>query len=166
MKYAVIYSSPTGNTQMLAQAIQDTVQGECCYFGKPDTLLPTVDVLFVGFWTDKGTCDESIQNFLQSLEHQNIFLFGTAGYGGSQDYFEGILSRVKTHINDTNHIVGSFMCQGKMPLGIRKRYETLAQSQPETFLPMIENFDKALSHPSQDDLATLKEHLLHIKVKA
>lgn len=40
------------------------------------------------------------------------------------------------------------MCQGKMPMSVRQRYEQMAQKQPEKFIPMIENFDQALSHPS------------------
>ena len=35
------------------------------------------------------------------------------------------------------------MCQGKMPMSVRQRYEQMAQKQPEKFIPMIENFDQA-----------------------
>ena len=113
----------------------------------------------VGFWTDKGTCDESIQDYLKQLHHQKIFLFGTAGFGGSQDYFDSILKRVQTNIADDNQIVGQFMCQGKMPMSVRQRYEQMAQKQPDRFLPMIDNFDKALSHPNEQDLQSLIQQL-------
>ena len=49
------------------------------------------------------------------------------------------------------------MCQGKMPLSVRERYVKMKE-QPN-HMPnidaMIENFDKALSHPDADDLAKL-----------
>ena len=58
-----------------------------------------------------------------------------------------------------NTVIGSFMCQGKMPMSVRQRYENM-KKQP-LHLPnldaMIENFDKALSHPDADDLKRLKQ---------
>ena len=58
-----------------------------------------------------------------------------------------------------NTVIGSFMCQGKMPMSVRQRYENM-KKQP-LHLPnldaMIENFDKALSHPDADDLERLKQ---------
>ena len=39
--------------------------------------------------------------------------------------------RVKKNINDTNQILGYFYCQGKMPIGIRSRYEQLIKEHPE-----------------------------------
>ena len=51
------------------------------------------------------------------------------------------------------------MCQGKRQLAVRKRYEGM-KKQP-IHLPnldaLIENFDKALSHPDADDLERLKQ---------
>ena len=35
MRYAIVYSSVTGNTALLAQAIRETLPWEtCCYFGR------------------------------------------------------------------------------------------------------------------------------------
>ena len=54
---------------------------------------------------------------------------------------------------------GSFVCQGKMPMSVRQRYEDMKQ-QP-IHLPnldtMIENFDQALSHPDAEDMERLKQ---------
>ena len=58
-----------------------------------------------------------------------------------------------------NTVIGSFMCQGKMPLSVRQRYEGM-KKQP-IHLPnldaLIENFDNALSHPDAEDLERLKQ---------
>lgn len=48
MKYAVVYSSVTGNTEKLAEVIKNKV-GQC-YFGKPCDEAIEADVIFVGFW--------------------------------------------------------------------------------------------------------------------
>ena len=120
--------------------------------------LPTrlaAEKLYVGFWTDKGTCDESIAAFLRSITHQLVFLFGTAGFGGAPAYFEKILAAVKENISETATVTGSYMCQGKMPVSVRKRYESMEESAGRQ--AMLDNFDRALSHPDEQDLSALVE---------
>lgn len=154
MSYAIVYSSHTGNTALLAQTIRDTLpQENCVYFGVPDPSALTAETVYVGFWTDKGTCDTSIAQFLQSLTNQKVFLFGTAGFGGAAAYFEQILNRVKENLGDSTELIGTYMCQGKMPQPVRTRYEQMEEGPRRT--AMLENFDQALSHPNAEDLANL-----------
>lgn len=165
MKYAIVLSSKTGNTEILAERIKKTLSAhECNYFGDAEKAPLYADTIFVGFWTDKGTCDEEIVNYLNQLENQKVFLFGTAGFGGDTVYFNQILERVKENISRTNTIIGDFMCQGKMPIGILKRYERILQQNPEdeNMIRMIENFDNALLHPNEDDLANLSTKVLEV----
>ena len=51
------------------------------------------------------------------------------------------------------------MCQGKMPLSVRQRYENmkLENSQSLKIENLIKNFDKALSHPDKTDLKKLEK---------
>ena len=84
-----------------------------------------------------------------------MFLFGTAGFGGAPAYFEQILGRVKENLASGAEVVGTYMCQGKMPQVVRDRYEAMEDSPRRT--TMLENFDRALSHPDQGDLAGLKQ---------
>lgn len=160
MKYAVVYTSKTGNTKQLAEEIRNTLpSADCVYFGQPDDEALNADVLFVGFWTDKGDCDEAITAFLQKVEAQKVFLFGTAGFGGTTSYFDAILHRVSGHLHDSAQVIGTYMCQGKMPMSVRARYEKMLESPDHApNLPMmIENFDRALRHPDADDLAQLQK---------
>lgn len=155
MSYAIIYSSRTGNTAMLAEAIREALPcEECVYFGDPDEKALTAQTVYVGFWTDKGTCDEKTAQFLKSLTNQQVFLFGTAGFGGSSAYFEQILSRVKENLSGDVKVIGTYMCQGKMPQAVRTRYEAMPESPRRT--AMLENFNSALSHPNQEDLQLIK----------
>ncbi len=166
MKYSIVYNSPTGNTEMLANTIAKTLsQGQCMYFGgteeRTEERIEDSDILFVGFWTDKGTCDIKTAEFLKSLKNWKIFLFGTAGYGGDEAYFKQILESVKKNIDISNHIIGTYMCQGKMPLSVRHRYEKMIVDSTDSakIQGMIDNFDRALSHPDIDDCNRLKEQV-------
>lgn len=158
MSYAIVYSSPTGNTAMLAQTVREALpQAECCYFGEPDDQALSAKRIYVGFWTDKGTCDEQTARFLERLTDQQVFLFGTAGFGGAAAYFDQILGRVKEKLGPEVKVIGTYMCQGKMPPAVRRRYEAMEDSPRRT--AMLENFDKAVSHPDAQDLAQLKAAL-------
>ena len=141
MKYAIVFSSQTGNTKQLAEAVSSVLpQADLCFFGSP------------------SRCNQEITDFLKTLKGKEVFLFGTAGFGGSQEYFDKILSSVQKRLGASNTVIGTYMCQGKMPQSVRERYVKMKNSP----LPipnvdkMIENFDTAVSHPDETDLQKLK----------
>ena len=159
MSYSIVYSSRTGNTANLAQTIREALPAEdCIYFGGPDPKALEAETIYLGFWTDKGSCDEASAEFLKSLTGQRLFLFGTAGFGGVPAYFEQILDRVKSKLGSGVTVVGSYMCQGRMPMSVRERYMQMEESPRRT--AMLENFDAALNHPDAEDLTRLKAALL------
>lgn len=175
--YSIVFSSRTGNTAELAEAVREALQeGTCEYFGsvngddgfdgrgyagagcgRTSSAIPASETLFVGFWTNQGVADQATQKLLGQLRNRKVFLFGTAGFGGSEAYFQAILDKTKAFIDDSNTVIGTYMCQGKMPLSVRERYMKMKE-QPD-HMPnidtMIENFDKALSHPDAKDLEKL-----------
>ena len=105
---------------MLADAIYDVLPKENCdFYGNVKTQIPQSEMLYIGFWTDKGTADCDTLKLLQSLKNRKVFLFGTAGFGGSDEYFKKILSRVKQSLDLSSVVVGENMCQGKMPQSVR-----------------------------------------------
>ena len=72
MKYAIVYSSKTGNTAALADRLHDILPHEhCVYFGDTSHYSPDLgaDLIFAGFWTDKGSCDDRTRVFLKSLQN-------------------------------------------------------------------------------------------------
>lgn len=158
MKYAIVYSSRTGNTAALAQALRERLPAEdCVYFGPPGETIPAAELVFAGFWTDKGVCDEAASAFLKTLGDQKVFLLGTAGFGGGGAYFEQILSRVKALLAPSVVVVGTFLCQGRMPTAVLARYEAMLTQGGDTdrVRGMIENYHAAASHPDPQDLERL-----------
>ena len=161
MKYAVVFESRTGNTAKLAEHIKSLISPEnLVFFGKPSAYAAQADLIFVGTWTDKGTCCDEIAGFLKGLSGKQIFIFGTAGFGGSPEYFNVITSRIVKNIPSGNIIKGSYFCQGKMPQSVRTRYEAIEKADPVKAKPMLDNFDKALSHPDKKDIENLGKAVL------
>lgn len=150
MKTAIVYLSRTGNTELLAKAVREEAGDTCVYFGAPDAQALQADLIFAGFWTDKGTCGEELRALLEMLHGKTVAVFGTAGFGGSSEYFARLLSGVEKFIAGDNRVAEGFMCQGKMPLAVRERYVKMGNAQG------VENFDKAASHPNAEDLAAVR----------
>ena len=69
--YSIIFSSPTGNTRLLADAIRDALPEENCnYFGVSENADTQSDILFIGFWTDKGTADKATLDLLEKRHEE------------------------------------------------------------------------------------------------
>ena len=168
MDIAIIYSSNTGNTKIIAEAINEELQNEnIVYFGNATEEIPDADIYFIGSWTDKGSATEDIIEVLRKIKNKKIAYFGTAGFGGSEEYFKMLFERVKTNIDSSNEILGYFYCQGKMPMQVRARYEQMLDKTPEApkIKLSIENFDKALSHPDDSDINDAKSWVRNMLVQ-
>lgn len=115
------------------------------------------DVIFVGFWCDKGSCSTAVQHFLQGLAGKRVFLFGTCGFGESDEYFAQILDRVSAYLPADAQYIGGAMCQGKMGMGVKRRYEGMLEKDPENAQArmLIDNWNKAQSHPNEDDFSRI-----------
>ncbi len=165
-RYSIIFSSSTGNTKVLADAVREALPEEKCdYFGITGAEDLQSELIYVGFWTNMGNADNAALEVLAKLRGKKIFLFGTAGFGGSEEYFKSILADTKKAVDASNTIVGEYMCQGKMPQSVRERYMKMKEQpeHPDNLDMLIENFDRALSHPDADDLNRLKEAVKRVR---
>ena len=162
-KYAILFSSRTGNTRILAETIRAALpEEECEFFGEAGGEIPEAKTVYLGFWTDKGNADADTLALLRTLKNKRLFLFGTAGFGVDTAYFDAILARVQAVPDGSNTVIGTYMCQGKMPPSVRARYEAMRTlpAPPENLDALIENFDRARSHPDADDLDRLRAAVL------
>lgn len=161
MKYEIVFSSRSGNTEELAMAVKEAMPAEdCLYFGGPyGERNPEAQLVFAGFWTDKGCCNEDMGQWLLGLSGKKVFLFGTAGFGGSEEYFQAILKRVGEKLDRSNTQIGTYMCQGRMQEPVLKRYQAMLEQNPgdEKLMGMIDNYHQALAHPDREDKMRLRE---------
>lgn len=169
MEYGVYYESVTGNTEQLAQAVRRALPPQACnaFAFTPNAAEPLPELVFTGFWTDKGTCPPATQALLQSLHGRKIALFGTAGFG-SGDYFDGILQRVKSLTPADNHVLGGFLCPGGMPESTREKYAAMLESHPGDARAqgMLAAFDRAKGHPNAKDLEQMEAFAREMYAKA
>lgn len=142
--YAIVFSSKTGNTELLADTLHSCLpQAECCYFGNPNPAAMEADTLYVGFWTDTREKQmKALQTFFEAAAGKaGALLLVPLVLAAAKNIFNKILKTVQKDLHSSNTVIGSFMCQGKMPMSVRQRYENM-KKQP-LHLPnldaMIEN---------------------------
>lgn len=155
MDYMVVYSSKTGNTKKIATEIFSALPGMSKdmqnleeYRGKD------ADTFFVGFWTNRGSCEMSVIELMSNLHGKKIALFGTCGMGRDAEYYKTIEQKVSVWVPDDCEYLGTFLCQGKMPMQVREKYEiSMEDPKQEAWRKrMLQNFDEALLHPNEEDL--------------
>ena len=169
MKYVITFSSMSGNTAALVGRLHDLLPAESCvYFGdhSQEVAQLDADLFFVGFWTDRGSCDDKTRVFLKKLDGKTIVLFGTAGFGLGDDYFRQILDTAARDIPVSNTVVPGFMCQGKVGARSRAHFEALLAREPEndTYKKVLEACRAAESHPDDADFKRLDEWISHFDV--
>ena len=93
MNIKIIYESKTGNTKIIAESIQEACKeyGNVTFKNVEEVIKDNVndqavDLYFLGSWTDKGDCGAVMKEFCAELNNQNVAIFGTAGFGGSEEY--------------------------------------------------------------------------------
>lgn len=160
LDYLVLYCSETGNTKQVAFQIFSALPGQ-----NKDILgfqeireLPEAKTYFVGFFVNKGICSVEVLRFLEHLGGKNIALFATCGTNPAPEYKKKVENQVTVWIESDNTYLGMFLCQGKMPIQIRRKYENMRNQENQSRVEwMLANFDEAMLHPNEKDLETARK---------
>ncbi len=169
MQFEVLFVSQTGNTEKLAKAVFEAIPSKSKEIQRltRDTELDLAETYFIGFWTNHGTCSFEVLDYISELHGKNIALFGTCGIGSDAEYYQRISRQVSAFIPDDNQYLGTFLCQGKMPMSVRNKYEeALTRGDYDSCTrKMIRNFDEALLHPNQTDYEEAKKFVEGVMLK-
>lgn len=165
LDYVVLYCSETGNTKQVAFHIFAALPGQ-----NKDILnlrevehLPDAATYFVGFSVKKGTCSVEVIRCLEHLGGKNIALFATCGTKPTPEYKRKVENQATVWIESDNTYLGMFLCQGKMPIQIRHKYEHILTPENQSKVEwMMANFDEAMLHPNERDLETARQFALDI----
>lgn len=166
MKIGVLCESQTGNTLEVAKSIADEVASlhYGVYFMTADeaedvSLLPKVDFMFVCSWVDRTTWAPKIRPLISQLPCNDLAIVATAGWVKG-DYPNKIFDKMKEALPEKTKVHGTFICQGKMRESTRERYlsgkDWQHASTPEMIEIKVKNWDEALSHPDDEDLANAR----------
>lgn len=112
MKTVITYSSKTGNTKKVAEAIHLAIPNADL---KPvDELMDfNYDLIILGGWIDKGIFDQKALAVAEKIFDKKIAFFFTLGaYPDSQHAKECVFNITKLLEKNNNKVIGHYFCQG------------------------------------------------------
>ena len=117
MKALVVYSSRTGNTRKIAEAIAAVLPG-CEIHPVESAPAPEgYDLVAVGYWVDKGMPDAQAKAYLETVRDAKVALFGTLGAWPDSDHARDCIAQGEALVNAPerrNKVLGTYLCQGKV----------------------------------------------------
>ena len=156
MKACIIYSSCTGNTRKVAEAMAET-SGVPCFAVRNAPAPDDFDLLALGFWVRKGQPDARAQRYMERVRGKQVFFFGTLGAWPDSDHARRCLAATHALIEaGGNTVVDGFLCQGRV------NPQVIAASQRKGGHPMsaqrLARLREAERHPDAADLAAARLH--------
>jgi flavodoxin len=150
----VVYSSVTGNTKKLAEAVYEALPNDKEIFElgeSPD--LAGYDLVAVGFWFKSGKPNPETMEYLPKLGGKSAFIFATHGAPAEYDHVTQGMEEARGAAGGAK-ILGSFSCMGTVNPKVLEK----VRSMPEEKRPVwISRAEEAAGHPNDGDIRALKE---------
>ncbi len=160
MKSLVVYSSRTGNTKKVGEAIA-AVLPNCDIFAVEEA--PSTegyDFVALGYWVDKGMADAKCKAYIETISNATVGLFGTLGAYPDSDHAKECIVMSEALLTEPergNTVLGSFICQGKVDPKITEMMNKMA-SNPHPMTPERKaRLEEAAKHPNEEDCAKAQE---------
>jgi hypothetical protein len=150
MKTLVVYSSQTGNTKKLAEAVFQILPEEktLCHISQapnPDGF----DLVVLGFWLQAGKPDPKSSEYLAKLSDQHLFLLATHGAAADSEHAKEAMDIARS-IPSAARVIGQFNCPGEVnPAHLEKA----RRKDPQPV--WVKDAHKAVGHPDGGDIEGL-----------
>lgn len=163
MKILITYSSKTGNTEKIAQAIHKSIPTA--------DLLPiseivdlNYDLIFIGGWIDRANFDQTALTLAQQIFDKDVAYFFTLGAYPYSEHAKECIHNIETLLNNNNNnIIGGYFCQGAIDPKLISWFSTLPSDH--RMAPNDERkqrWEDAKSHPDHLDLSKATQFGLDI----
>ncbi len=156
MKCLVVYSSRTGNTKKVAEAIAAELTSGELYPVESAPDITGFDLVIAGYWVDRGMPDAAARAWLETVHDASVALFGTLGAWPDSDHAKSCMAAAETLLTTPerhNTVLGSWLCQGKIdPHVLEMMRKVAADAHPMT-PERIARIKEAEKHPDAADLA-------------
>jgi flavodoxin len=154
MKSLVVYSSQTGNTRKLAEAVFEALPGEKALYPVDEAPDPSdYGFIALGFWFMQGKPDPKSAEFLGRIGKKPLFLFATHAAAADSDHANQGMEMAKSLAIESD-IRGTYSCQGEASPKILEKASN--KPQPPVWLAQAPD---AVGHPNESDIEVLNHQL-------
>lgn len=158
--YALIYSSVTGNTRAVAEALKAVMPENTALLPIHKAPEPAAfDFLVLGFWVRKAAPDPRMLRYMEKVNGKDVAWFGTLAAWPDSPHAQEVRRNADAMLVG-NRILGDFLCQGRLEA---KRF---AASMNGKGHPLTEERKQRLleaaKHPNDADFAAAQGWLRDI----
>lgn len=165
----ILYSSLTGNTKSVAEAMASVMpEGTPCVPVKEAPAnLGDYDTVFVGFWVDRGTANKEAAKLIETLTNKHVVFFATLGMYADSEHARESIEKASGLLPNKESLVDGFVCQGKIdPKVIEMMYKMFPPGSAHGQSPERDALHKAAeTHPDEQDFANAKEFAKSVLAK-
>lgn len=167
MKSLVLWSSRTGNTKAVAQAIYDALPGDKDIIEEGrEKDVSGYDIIFVGFWGFRRGADMAARRTLSGLHNRKVAIYATAGTYPDSPAARDYLEAAAALLPKDSTCLGTFICQGRVhSFHVGKRSEHKAEVHPMT-PERLKRLQEAEKHPNEEDFKNAAAWALDMVEKA
>ncbi len=160
LKTLLVYSSRTGNTRKVAEAILEVMPTGTMIFPVEKAPSPNgYDFVALGYWVDRGGPDKAAKAYLTKIKGTKIGLFGTLGAYPDSEHAIKAMANAETLAKTDNQVLGHFICMGKVDPALTERFKDLPPDHPHSMTPeRMARHLEATKHPNNDDLTMAKNN--------
>lgn len=156
MKKIIVYSSKTGNTKKIAEAIHSLDRSvPLCSIDEiyDPTVLNSYEIIILGGWIDKGTLDSKSLKIAETLSEKKVGYFFTLGADPYSKHCQDSCDNIEALLLEKgNEIVGKFFCQGAIDPQLIAWMNTLpSESKMAPTEERKARWKSAESHPDEGD---------------
>lgn len=156
MNALVVYSSRTGNTRTVAEAVHAALPAGTSLFSVQDAPEPDgYDLLALGFWVNRGGPDAAMLRYMARVQTARVALFGTMGAYPDSPHARKVRENAAAALAPGNRVLGTFLCHGRMDperLAALERNPSLTRHHPMTEERRL-RIAAAATHPDAEDCA-------------
>ena len=159
--FLIVYSSKTGNTEKVARALWEAVGDNCDLLPVEEAeALTGYQVIFAGYWVDRGEPDAKMQRFLSEQKDEKIVLFQTLGAEPDSEHAMTTFANAGKYLSPDNKVLGIFSVRGAIDPKLIERMRALPKDDPHRANPASEKrWAEAATHPDEADLAAAKKYM-------
>lgn len=157
-KFAIVYSSKTGNTKKIAEAFQSVQPESFDIFDaaeNPD--LSAYDLIAFGYGVDKGGPYAACHKLMATIENKAVILFQTLGAEAMGEHAMSCAANGGACLGQGNHVIGFFSCRGAIDPNLIEMMRKMPAGGPHSATPENEaRWAAASTHPDEEDIAKAK----------
>ena len=160
-KWAIIYSSVTGNTRTIAEAMAEALGDSAELYRVQDAPedLSGYEVVLLGYWLRLGAPDPLMLRYLPKVHDACVCFFQTHGTDPGSEHAATAFARAGYHLGKGCDILGTFGCRGQINPALLEKRRKGDPDDPHNSEQSRARWKAAAGHPDDADKQAAKDFI-------